>query len=143
MKGKSFSAKVALIGAVMSAISAVGCLIYGLTYNQYFDFVVILCLLAGAGLLAVYALIDRDVTEWCSLLGVGASGFGLGLFIANSYNVWADTFGNILQYGSITGAFNFFNSQGGPIPAVILILLGLIAYIFGIIACFSGKEDVK
>lgn len=143
MKGKSFSAKAALIGAVLSVVTAVGSLIYGLAYEQYFDFVVILCLVLGGALLAAYALVDKDITEWASLLGVGVSGFGLGLFVANSYNVWADAFGNWLQYGSITGEFNFFNSEGGPIPAVALILLGLAACIFGIIACFNGKEAAK
>ena len=68
------------------------------------------------------------------------AGFGLGLFVVNSFNVWADAWGNLQQYGSIVGEFNFFNSQGGPIPAVILIVLALAAEICGIISCFRGKE---
>lgn len=130
----------ALIGAVLALIGAVGCLIYGMTYEQYFDGVVILCLAAGAVILVGYSFVDNAVTDWFNLLGVGVIGYGLGLFIVNSYNVWADTWGNISQYGSLTGEFDFFNSQGGPIPAVILIALGLAAAIFGIVACFKGKE---
>ena len=83
------------------------------------------------------------VLGWLNLLGVVAAGFGLGLFITNRYNVWADTWGNLNQYGSLTGAFSFFNSQGGPFPAAALIVLGLAASICGVISCFGGKENAK
>lgn len=140
---KSFSAKIALIGAALAVVSSVGEVIYGMTYEQYSDFVVVLCLLGGAALWGAYAFIDNAVTEWFGLAGVGVAGFGFGLFITNSFNVWADTWGNIQQYGKLTGAFNFFNSQGGPIPAVLLIVLTLAALVCGIISCFTGKESVK
>ena len=146
MKGinvKSLSAIAALIGAVLAVIAAVGEIIYGSMYEQYSDFVVVLCLLGGAALLVTYAFVDKKIAEWSCLLGVAATGFGLGLFIANSFNVWADTWGNLQQYGSLTGAFNFFNSQGGPIPAVIIIVLVLISAVCGIISCFTGKETAK
>lgn len=141
--GKSFSAKVALIGAVLAVAAAVGEIIYGMTYEQYADFVVVLCLLGGAVLWGCYTFMDNKVTEWFGLLGVCVAGFGMGLFVANSFNVWADTWGNIQQYGNLTGAFNFFNSQGGPIPAVVIIVITLLAVVCGIISCFTGKESAK
>lgn len=147
MKGrinlKTKSEKLAFVGAVLAIMTAIGEIIYGATYAQYADFVVVLSYLLGAGFWVAYIATNCIVTEWFNLIGVAASGFGLGLFITNSYNVWADTWGNLNQYGSLTGAFSFFNSQGGPFPAVILIVLGLVATICGVICCFSGKESVK
>ena len=141
VKGKGVSATIALAGAALAVVAAVGEIIYGAAYEQYADFVVVLCLLAGAVLLGVYAFIDHHVTDWSCLLGVIAIGFGMGLFLTNSFNVWADTWGNLQQYGSILGAFNFFNSQGGPIPAVALIVVSLLAAVCGIISCFTGKKE--
>ena len=134
VKGKGVSATIALAGAALAVVAAVGEIIYGAAYEQYADFVVVLCLLAGAVLLGVYAFIDHPVTDWSCLLGVIAIGFGMGLFLTNSFNVWADTWG-------IVGAFNFFNSQGGPIPAVALIVVSLLAAVCGIISCFTGKKE--
>jgi hypothetical protein len=143
LKGKSFSAKAAFVGAILAIAAAIGCIIYGAVYEQYADAVVVLCLLVGAALYGAYALIDHAATQWFGFLGVAAVGFGLGLFLTNSYNVWADTWGNIQQYGSLTGGFSFFNSQGGPIPAAILLILSLISAVCGIISCFNGKETAK
>ena len=140
---KSKSAKLAVAGAVLAIAAAVGETIYGFAYAQYADFVVVLSYLLGAALLAAYAFTNKKFTYWLNLLGVVAAGFGLGLFITNSYNVWADTWGNLNQYGSLTGAFSFFNSQGGPFPAAALIGLGLAASICGVISCFGGKESAK
>ena len=130
------SAKLAVVGAVLAIVAAVGETIYGFVYAQYADFVVVLSYLLGAALLAAYACTNKKFTCWLNLLGVG-------LFITNSYNVWADTWGNLNQYGSLTGAFSFFNSQGGPFPAAALIVLGLAASICGVISCFGGKENAK
>ena len=140
---KSSSAKLAVAGAVLAAVAAVGETIYGFAYAQYADFVVVLSYLLGAALLAAYAFTNTKLTYWLNLLGVVGTGVGLGLFITNSYNVWADTWGNLNQYGSLTGAFSFFNSQGGPFPAAALIVLGLAAAICGVISCFGGKESAK
>lgn len=142
-KEKGFSAKIAFIGSVIALICAVGNIIYGAMYEQYADFVVVLSLLAGGALLAVYTFVDHPLVNWFGLLGTAATGFGTGLFLTNSYNVWADTWGNIQQYGKIVGEFNFFNSQGGPIPAAVLLLLGLAAALCAIISCFGGKETRK
>lgn len=143
LKEKGFSAKIVFIGGIIAVICAVGNIIYGAMYEQYADFVVVLSMLAGAALLGVYTFFDQWLINWFGLLGTVAIGFGTGLFLTNSYNVWADTWGNIQQYGSIVGEFNFFNSQGGPIPAAILLVLGLTAAVCAIISCFGGKETAK
>lgn len=137
------SEKAALIGGVLAMVCAVGEIVYGAMYEQYADYMVVLSLILGGGLLGCYALVNNRLVNWFGLLGTVAIGFGMGLFLTNSYNVWADTWGNILQYGKLTGEFNFFNSQGGPIPAVCLILLALAAAICAIISCFNGKETGK
>ena len=139
----SGSAKAALIGGCAAILAAVAEIIYGVKYEQYADYTVVLTLLAGGALMGAYALCTFRAADWFGLLGVITAGFGLGLFIVNSFNVWADTWGNIQQYGQLTGEFNFFNSQGGPIPAVILIALCLAAEVCGIISCFKGKEAVQ
>lgn len=142
-KEMSAGARVALIGGCIAIIAAIAEIIYGAKYEQYADVTVVLTLLIGGVLLGVYALCSFRTSDWFALFGVIVAGFGLGLFIVNSFNVWADTWGNLQQYGSLVGEFNFFNSQGGPIPAVILIVLGLAAEICGIISCFKGKETVQ
>ena len=53
VKGKGVSATIALAGAALAVVAAVGEIIYGATYEQYADFVVVLCLLAGAVLSAL------------------------------------------------------------------------------------------
>ena len=141
-KKREKSMKTALIAALLSIVTAVGCLIYGMIYSQYLDVVVIGCLAAAAVLLAVYALYDNALTYWFGLAGVLVGSYGLGLFICNIYNVVADTWGNLSQYGTLTGDYNFFNSEGGPVPVVVLIVLGLLAAIFGIASCFAGEKEV-
>ncbi len=142
MKISGKNSYISLISALLSAVVAVSEIIYGAVYSQYADYVVVATYLVGAVLMGAYVFTNNKFTEWLNLLGVVFSGFGMGLFITNSYNVWADTWGNLTQYGSLTGAFSFFNSQGGPYPAVALIALGLVSVILGIISCFGGKEKV-
>lgn len=143
LKKKGFSEKAALVGSVIAAVCAVGNMVYGSMYEQYADFMVVLSLLAGAALLLGYALVNKRLVNWFCLLGTVAIGFGAGLFLTNSYNVWADAWGNIQQYGSIVGEFSFFSSQGGPVPAAVLLLMGLAAAVCAIISCFGGKETEK
>ncbi len=140
VREKGFGVTIALVGAVLAVIAAIGNVIYGATYEQYADYMVVLTLLLGAAFLVGYALIDNGVTEWFGLLGTLSAGFGMGLFLVNSYNVWADVNGNLQQYGSLTGDFSFFNSQGGPYPAIALLLLALLAAVCGIISCFKEKK---
>ncbi len=141
MKISGKNSYISLIGAILSAVVAVCEIIYGAVYSQYADFVVVGTYLIGAALMAGYVFTNTKFTAWLNLLSVVFSGFGMGLFITNSYNVWADTWGNLTQYGSLTGAFSFFNSQGGPYPAVAIIVLGLLSVILGIVSCFGRKEN--
>ncbi len=141
MKISGKNSYISLIGAILSAVVAVCEIIYGAVYSQYADFVVVGTYLIGAALMAAYVFTNTKFTAWLNLLSVVFSGFGMGLFITNSYNVWADTWGNLTQYGSLTGAFSFFNSQGGPYPAVAIIVLGLLSVILGIVSCFGRKEN--
>lgn len=127
---KSFSAVAALAGAVLSAVAAVADLIYGLTYNEYFDSVVLLCMAGGTVCLALYALMNKAATEFLNLLAVLALGFGMGLFFLNSYPVWADWWGNFDMYGS----------RGGVGPVITIMVITLVAAICGIVSCFSRKE---
>lgn len=129
-----------VIAALLAVVSAVLALIHGAMYNQYFDVIVVLTLLAGAALWVVYDLFDNAIVTWFGLLGELGAAFGLGLYVTNSYNVWADTWGNIAQNGVLFGTFNFFGSEGGPVLPFIIILLGLGACICGIVSCFKGKE---
>lgn len=127
---KSFSALAALAGTVLSAVAAVADLIYGLIYSEYFDSVVLLCLVASAVCLALYAVMNKVATEFLNLLAVLALGFSLGLFFLNSYPVWADWWGHFDMYGS----------RGGVGPVIAIIAITLVAAICGIVSCFGRKE---
>ncbi|MCD8326816.1 MAG: hypothetical protein LUC90_09115 [Lachnospiraceae bacterium] len=137
---KNFS-KLPVAGAAMAVIAAIGCIIYGNVYAQYADWAVVLTMLLGGCLLAVYALIPGCVTEWFSLLGTLCTAWGMGLFLVNSYNVWADVWDNLNMYGRLSGDFNFFSSEGGPIPVIVLFILALISVILGVISCFKSRKE--
>lgn len=130
-----------LLAALLAVVTAVLAFIHGSMYSQYFDMAVIATLGIGAILWVIPAIAYNKVTAWFGLAGELCAAFGLGLFITNSYNVWADTWGNISQNGVLFGTFNFFNSEGGPVLPAIIIVVGLIACICGIISCFQGKEN--
>ena len=67
-KTKSFSAKAALAGAVLSAAALIGFTVYGMIYD-YFDTVVFLALALGVAGMAAYALADK---VWSELLNLAA-----------------------------------------------------------------------
>lgn len=134
------ASKSALIGALLVVVVAVIAFVHGTMYSQYFDIAVIATLLVGAVLWLIYAVTNNGFTAWFGLLGELSAAFGLGLFLTNSYNVWADTWGNISQNGVLFGSFNFFGSEGGPVLPAIIIVLGLVACVCGVIACFGKKE---
>lgn len=129
-----------VIAALAAVVTAILAIIHGAVYHQYFDIAVVLTLLIGAALWVVPVFIDNKITEWFCLIGELFAAFGIGLYITNSYNVWADTWGNISQNGVLFGTFNFFGSEGGPVLPAIIIVLGLGACVCGIISCFKGKE---
>ncbi len=130
-----------LISAGFGLVTAIGCVIYGMVYAQYADWAVVLALVVGAVLMAVYTMFPNQVTDWFSLAGTLCMCWGLGLFIVNSYNIWADVNGNLQQYGSLFGDFNFFSSEGGPVPVIILAVLALAAIVTGIVVCFQNRKE--
>lgn len=130
LKEKSFSAIISLAGASVSIIALIGFCIYGAIYHEYFDFVVMGCLLLGAVGAGTYALIDHPVTEILNVFAVFFVSFGMGLFGLNSYNVWADWWGNFTMYGS----------RGGLVPVIILFICYFLAIICNIVSCFTRKE---
>lgn len=132
-----------IIAALLAIVTAILALIHGAVYSQYFDLIVILGLLVGAALWVVYDFFDNIIIAWFGVLGEVCAAFGLGLYITNSYNVWADTWGNISQNGVLFGTFNFFGSEGGPVMPFIIILFGLAACVCGIVACFKGIKEAK
>lgn len=129
-KLNSLSAKVGMLGALASVLTAAAFVVYGAMYNEYFDVAVLVCALLSAVGLAVYALKNGGITEYLNLAGVLCLSFGMGLFFLNSYPVWADWYGNFTMYGS----------RGGITPVIIILVLMLIALICGIISCFTRKE---
>jgi hypothetical protein len=130
IKRKSFSAKISLIGAMVSLVLIVAFIIYGAIYPVYFDLAVIICWLLGAIGLGAYAFVDKKVTEYFGLAAVFLLSFGLGLFFLNSYSVWADWYGHFDMYGS----------EGGVTPVIIIFVITFIAIVCGIISCFMRKE---
>ena len=125
-KTKSFSAKAALAGAVLSAAALIGFTVYGMIYD-YFDTVVFLTLALG---MAAYALADKVWSELLNLAAVACITFGMGLFFLNSYPVWADRLNNISMYGS----------RGTLVPVIALLVLMVAAIVAGIVSCFTQKE---
>ena len=128
-KTKSFSAKAALAGAVLSAAALIGFTVYGMMYD-YFDTVVFLTLALGVAGMAAYALADKVWSELLNLAAVACITFGMGLFFLNSYPVWADRLNNITMYGA----------RGSLVPVVAIILLCFATAILGIASCFTRKE---
>ncbi len=130
LKEKSFSALAALAGAVIALIGMIAFCIYGAAYAQYADVGVAGFLLLGAVASACYAFVDMKITELGSFVGTFCVSFAMGLFVINSYNVWADWYGN----------FDMYNSEGGVVKVILLLVLYLAAIICNIVSCFTRKE---
>lgn len=129
LSGKSFSAKVALLGGALNLITLIVFCVYGAVYD-YFDTVVFLTLALGVVFAAGYALGKGKLTEILNLLAVVAVSFGMGLFFLNSYPVWADRVNNISMYGS----------RGTLVPVVAIMILCIITVAIDAISCFTRKE---
>lgn len=129
MKGKSMSAKLSLIGALVSLVALIAFCIYGAVYD-YFDYMVASSLALGTSCALIYAFADRKMTEFMNLLQVILVSYGLGLFFLNSHPVWADRLNNITMYGA----------RGTLAPVVAIMLLCIIAVVLGIASCFTRKE---
>lgn len=129
-KELSKSARIALVGGGLGVLTLLGFLVYGMVYTVYFDTVVALCLLLGAGALGAYALLNKDWVDFFPLIAVVILSFGAGLFFLNSYPVWADWYGNFDMYGS----------QGGVTPVILILVPFFAAIVCGIVSCFKVKE---
>ncbi len=131
VKEKSFSEKASLAGAGAALITAAAFCIYGAVYSQYADAGVAGFLLLGAAASLAYTFIDGTIADLGSLAGAFCVSFSMGLFFVNSYNVWADWYGN----------FHMYSSQGGIAPVIALLILYLVSIISNIVSCFAGKEE--
>ncbi len=129
LKGKSFSALASLAGAVIAIIAMIAFCIYGAVYAQYEDAGVAIFLLLGALASLSYTFADTKITEFGSLVGTFCVSFAMGLFVVNSYNVWADWYGN----------FHMYNSEGGVVRVILLLILYIVAIICNIVSCFTKK----
>lgn len=130
-KELSKSAKAALVGGGLGALTLLGFLVYGAVYTVYFDIVVVLCLLLGVAALGAYAVLNKAWTDFFPLIAVVVLSFGVGVFFLNSYPVWADWWGK----------FNMYGSQGGLTPVLCILIPYIITIICGIVTCFHTKED--
>lgn len=129
MKNIKIEAKAAFCAAVLSAVTAVVFLIYGLA-NDYFDTVILVCQLAAAVCFALHALRDRW-TDYLGLIAVVLLSYATGLFFLNSYTVWADWYGH----------FNMYGSRGGVVPVIVQLVLLFAAISLGIVSCFQSKGE--
>ncbi len=126
---KSSSNKVTLplLAGLMTAVTLVAYVIYGLTF-QYYDYMVVVDL--AVAVICFLGLHFFSKPDFLDLAAVFFVGMGLGIFFFNSYPVWADELNGITMY----------NSRGGLVPVIALIVLMLAAIILGIISCFRQRE---
>ena len=130
LKGKGFSALAGMAGAVIALVALIAFCIYGAMYAQYADIAVGIFLVLGILCSAGYALIDGRIAEILPVASTFCVSFALGLFIVNSYNVWADW----------NGGANFFGSEGGVVPVVILAVIDILAVLCNILSAFTAKK---
>lgn len=133
------SKKLAWIAAALSVCAAIYYAIYGAVYAQYADIGGVVLLVLGAAVLAAGAYFSKPVCAYAPVVAVLLIGYAFGLLLCSSFNVWQDAFGNLNMYGSLTGDFSFFNSEGGPIVLLIEMLMMLVAEILAVISCFKAK----
>lgn len=129
-----------IICAGLCLLSALFAIIHGGIYHQYFDIFVILFLILGTLAFAADGLLHNNVTSWVNLAGVFFASAGVALYLVNSYNVWADTWGNISQNGVLFGTFNFFGSEGGPVLPFLFLIVGIGACVVGVTSTFKPFE---
>lgn len=133
--------RLALIGASLAVCAAIYYAVYGAVYAQYADIGGVIILVLGAAVLAAGAYFNKPICAYAPIVGIVLIGYAFGLLLCSSFNVWQDAFGNLNMYGSLTGDFSFFNSEGGPIPLLILLLAMLAAEIMAVISCFKAKGE--
>ena len=131
VKASGVSAKLSQFSALLGVVSLVAFCIYGAVF-QYFDLVVLLTIALGVVCMEGYVLSSARPAQLLNMFGVACYAYAVGLFFLNSYNVWADWYGNFTMYGS----------RGGIAPVVAIMVL-LVCCVTGIISCFTAKgKDV-
>lgn len=126
--------KLRLTAAALSAVSLVAFTIYGLVFNYFDTFV-----LGGLALAAVlYAFSgigkgSRKLADAALPVGVLSVAAAEALFFVNSFPVWADEVNGITMY----------NSRGGLVPVIGLLILLLASAITGIVASFKASKEGK
>jgi|GEM_PF-809320 len=140
LKDQGKGAKIAAIAGLAALLAGIGYLIYGIAFSQYQDAAIVICLLIAGAALCFYSVSKDKLSEYLPLLGVMLIGYAFAMIVILTYNVWQDVYGNFNMYGKLSGDYNFFNSQGGPVPAIILYVLTLVAMIMGAIACFKERK---
>lgn len=133
--------KLSYIGALLAVLAAVYYIMYGASYAQYADIGGVIILALGAAVLAAGVYFDKPICAYAPIAAIVLIGYAFGILLCSSFNVWQDAFGNLNMYGSLTGDFNFFNSEGGPIALLILLLMMLAAEILAVISCFKAKGE--
>lgn len=124
--------KLRLTAAVFSAVSLIGFVIYGLVFN-YFDTFVAGGLMLATVLYAFSAFNKGKLGAIALPSGVLSVAAAQALFFVNSFPVWADEVNGITMY----------NSRGGLVPVIALLVLLLASAITGIVASFKASKEGK
>ena len=121
-----------LTAAVLSAVSLAAFTVYGLVFN-YFDTFVFGGLALAAVLYAFAGLSKGKLADAALPAGVLSVAAAEALFFVNSFPVWADEVNGITMY----------NSRGGLVPVIGLLVLLLASAITGIAASFKASKEGK
>lgn len=121
-----------LTAAVLSAVSLAAFTVYGLVFN-YFDTFVFGGLALAAVLYAFSGLSKGKLADAALPAGVLSVAAAEALFFVNSFPVWADEVNGITMY----------NSRGGLVPVIGLLVLLLASAITGIAASFKASKEGK
>ena len=121
-----------LAAAVLSAASLAAFTVYGLVFN-YFD-TVVFGGLALAAVLFGFAGVGKGKLAAAALpAGVLSVALAEALFFVNSFPVWADEVNGITMY----------NSRGGLVPVIAILILLLASAVTGIVASFRASKEGK
>ena len=117
---------------MLSAVSLAAFTVYGLVFN-YFDTFVFGGLALAAVLYAFSGLSKGKLADAALPAGVLSVAAAEALFFVNSFPVWADEVNGITMY----------NSRGGLVPVIGLLVLLLASAITGIAASFKASKEGK
>jgi len=124
----SLSGKLSALAAVITAVSVIVYVIYGLVFN-YFDLVVLLFLI-GACACAYFHAAGKSF--YLNMTAVMCLSGAIALFFLNSFPVWADELNGITMYAS----------RGGLVPVISILILLFGSVILEIVSCFLKERKV-